>query len=43
LRTEVEIRLGNDFNQLEFHDFVLEQGLLPPDKLRATVLERFVN
>jgi uncharacterized protein (DUF885 family) len=43
LRTEVEIRMGDAFNQLEFHDFILEQGLLPPDLLREAVLERFVQ
>ena len=43
LRTEVEIVLGDDFNQREFHDFILEQGLLPPELLRAAVLERFVK
>ena len=42
LRTELEIRLGDRFNQREFHDFVLEQGLLPPDLLREAVLEHFV-
>ena len=42
LRTEIEIVLGDDFNQREFHDFILEQGLLPPDLLRDAVLERFV-
>ncbi|MDH4107968.1 MAG: DUF885 domain-containing protein [Gammaproteobacteria bacterium] len=43
LRTEVELRMGDSFNQREFHDFILEQGLLPPDLLREAVLERFVN
>ena len=43
LRTEVEIAMGDQFNQREFHDFVLEQGLLPPDLLRAAVLEKFVR
>jgi uncharacterized protein (DUF885 family) len=42
LRTEVEIALGGEFNQREFHDFILEQGLLPPNLLRDAVLERFV-
>ncbi len=42
LRTEVEIALGDNFKQREFHDFILEQGLLPPDLLREVVLERFV-
>lgn len=42
LRTEVEIALGDKFEQRKFHDFILEQGLLPPDLLREAVLERFV-
>ena len=42
LRTEVEMELGDRFNQRKFHDFVLEQGLLPPDLLRKAVLEDFV-
>ena len=43
LRTEVELRLGDEFRQREFHDFILEQGLLPPDLLRTAVLQRFVG
>ena len=43
LRTELEVRLGDDFNQREFHDFILEQGLLPPDILREAVLDRFAR
>jgi uncharacterized protein (DUF885 family) len=35
--------MGDAFNQREFHDFILEQGLLPPDLLREAVLERFVQ
>lgn len=42
LRTEVEMVLGERFNQRRYHDFVLEQGLLPPDLLRQAVLEDFV-
>lgn len=42
LRTEVEMTLGDRFNQRKYHDFVLEQGLLPPDLLRKAVLEEFV-
>lgn len=41
LRTEVEIALGDKFNQRAFHDFILEQGLLPPELLRNAVLEHF--
>ena len=43
LRSEIEIMLGDEFNQREFHDFILEQGLLPPEMLRDAVLERFVR
>jgi uncharacterized protein (DUF885 family) len=43
LRTELELKLGDDFKQREFHDFILEQGLLPPDMLREAVLDRFVR
>jgi hypothetical protein len=43
LRTEVELALGDKFNQKAFHDFILEQGLLPPELLRAAVLEHFVK
>jgi hypothetical protein len=42
LRTEVEMTLGDRFNQRKYHDFVLAQGLLPPDLLRKSVLEDFV-
>jgi len=42
LRTEVEMVLGDRFNQRKYHDFLLEQGLLPPELLRAAVLEDFV-
>jgi len=43
LRSEIELKLGDNFNQREFHDFILEQGLLPPDMLREAVLESFIK
>jgi uncharacterized protein (DUF885 family) len=43
LRNDVEKTLGNKFNQQEFHDYILSQGLLPPNLLRKAVLERFVD
>jgi hypothetical protein len=43
LREEVEAALGAAFKACAFHDFVLDQGLVPPDALRAAVLERFVG
>jgi len=43
LRTEVELRMRDRFKQREFHDFILAQGLLPPDILRQAVLQDFVG
>jgi hypothetical protein len=43
LRAEAEAALGARFDARAFHDFVLDQGLVPPDALRAAVLERFVG
>ncbi len=42
LRTEVELLLGRKFDRQAFNDFVVNQGLLPPDLLRKAVLEEFV-
>ncbi len=42
LRTQTEVMLSGDFDQLAFHDFILSQGLLPPELLRKAVLEEFV-
>jgi uncharacterized protein (DUF885 family) len=42
LRQEVEAALGQKFNQKKFHDFILNQGLLPPDLMRKAVLADFV-
>jgi uncharacterized protein (DUF885 family) len=42
LRKEVQQQLGAKFNQKKFHDFILKQGLLPPDLMRKAVLEDFV-
>jgi uncharacterized protein (DUF885 family) len=42
LRKETEGKLGRKFDQKKFHDFILSQGLLPPDLMRKAVLEDFV-
>jgi uncharacterized protein (DUF885 family) len=42
LRTKVEVKLQDAFDQRAFHDFVLDQGLLPPDILEQAVMEDFV-
>lgn len=41
LRNEIETKLGKNFDQLEYHDFILSQGLVPPNLLRQAVLEHF--
>jgi uncharacterized protein (DUF885 family) len=42
LRKETEAALGAKFDQKKFHDFILSQGLLPPDLMRKAVLEDFI-
>ncbi len=42
LREDTEKALGPKFNQKKFHDFILAQGLLPPDMMRKAVMEVFV-
>ncbi len=42
LRKEVEAALGSRFDAKRFHDFILSQGLLPPDLMRKAALEEFV-
>jgi uncharacterized protein (DUF885 family) len=42
LREETEKALGAKFSRKKFHDFILAQGLLPPDLMRKAVMERFV-
>ena len=42
LRTEAELKLGERFEQRAFHDFILSQGLLPPELLRQAVLDEFI-
>ena len=43
LRKEVEAKMAKSFDQQKYHDFILSQGLLPPDLLRKAVLENFVT
>lgn len=42
LREETEKELWPKFNQKRFHDFILAQGLLPPDLMRNATMEEFV-
>ena len=42
LRRDTEAALGAKFDQRKFHDFILAQGLLPPDLMRDAVMNDFV-
>jgi hypothetical protein len=43
IRKTAEKALGPKFNVQRFHDFILSQGLLPPNLLRKAVMEDFVG
>ena len=43
IRKAAEQALGPKFNVQRFHDFILSQGLLPPNLLRKAVMEDFVQ
>lgn len=42
LRAETELALGDRFDRRRFNDFLLDQGLLPPDLLAKAVRESFI-
>jgi len=42
LRMRAELALGAKFDRLKFNNFLLDQGLLPPDQLQTAVDEVFV-
>ena len=42
IRRDAEAALGKKFDQKKFHDFILAQGLLPPELLRKAVMDVFV-
>lgn len=42
IRAKAEIALGDRFDRRSYHDFVLNQGLLPPDLLERAVMEEYV-
>jgi hypothetical protein len=42
LRTRTEIALGNKFKEQPYHDFIINEGLLPLDLLEQAVMTRFV-
>lgn len=43
LRKDVEKTMGPKFDVQKFHDFILAQGLLPPNLLRKAVMEDFAG
>ncbi len=43
LRASTELYLEDKFDQQEYHDFLLAQGLLPPELLRKAVKENFIQ
>jgi uncharacterized protein (DUF885 family) len=43
LRKDAEAAMGAKFDQKKFHNFILAQGLLPPDLMRRAVMEDFVR
>lgn len=43
LRIQTELALGEKFDRLAFNNFLLDQGLLPPDQLAAAVKEQFIS
>lgn len=42
LRGKAELLLGDRFEMRSYHDFVLSQGLLPPELLEHAVLQQYV-
>jgi hypothetical protein len=42
LREDTEKALGPKFNQKRYHDFILAQGLLPPDLIRKAIIDDFI-
>lgn len=42
VRERAELALGTKFDKQRFHDFVIAQGLLPPELLEKAVMEQFV-
>ncbi len=43
LRAETELALGPKFDRRAFNNFIIDQGLLPPDLLAKAVREEFVQ
>jgi len=42
LRAQTEVALGKKFDRLAFNNFLVDQGLLPPDQLAEAVRTKFI-
>ena len=42
LRAQTEVALGKNFDRLAFNNFLVDQGLLPPDQLAEAVRTKFI-
>jgi uncharacterized protein (DUF885 family) len=43
MRTRTELAMGKRFDARAYHDFIIDEGLLPLDLLQKAVLERFAR
>jgi uncharacterized protein (DUF885 family) len=43
LRARTQLALGAKFDAQSFHDFIVAQGLLPPELLEQAVMEYYVK
>jgi hypothetical protein len=43
LRAKTQLALGGKFDAQSYHDFIITQGLLPPDLLEKAVMEYYVK
>jgi uncharacterized protein (DUF885 family) len=42
LRAKTELALGKQFDVQAYHDFIVNEGLLPPELLEKAITEEFV-
>ena len=42
MRAQAQVALGAKFDRQKFNDFILSQGLLPPDLMTKAVTEEFI-
>ena len=42
IRARAELALGRQFDAMSYHDFVTDQGLVPPELLERAVMEQYV-